>query len=74
MLIGIVGLILVAVFGNIGYYEFMYKKPIKKDKDLIPGYTLLIRRRKKKLVGTFNSIGDSDTKSGTGSVDDFNGH
>lgn len=74
MLIGIIGLVVFALFSNIGYYEFMYRKPIKKDKNLIPGYTILVRGRKKKLVGTFNDVGDSDAKPGIGPVDDFNGH
>jgi hypothetical protein len=71
MLVGMIGLIVLALFSNIGYYEYMYKKPVKNDKDLISDYLVLTRKRKK-LVGTFNGVGDLEEKSGTPDVDDFN--
>ena len=71
MLIGALGLVFIAFYSNILYYEFMHIKKPKKDKDLVPAYFLL-KRRKKKLVGTFNDVGDNDTKPGVGVVDDFN--
>lgn len=72
MLIGLLGAIFVALWINILYYETMYRKPIKKDKDLIPAYTRLERKRKKRLFETFNDSGVSEGKPGIGPVDDFN--
>lgn len=45
MIIGMLGLIVVALFCNIGYYEYYYLKPIKKDQDLMKGYLELYRSK-----------------------------
>lgn len=45
MIIGMLGLIVVALFINIGYYEYMYKKPSKPDHDVMTGYLRLYRAK-----------------------------
>lgn len=50
MIIGMLGLIVVALFANIGYYEYMYIKRPKKDLDLTKGYFNLDRIRRGKRV------------------------
>jgi hypothetical protein len=72
MLIGMIGLIAIALFGNILYYEFMHFRKPKKDKNLIPAYVDVTRKRKKRVYDTFNGSGGSEGKPGTGDSDDFN--
>jgi hypothetical protein len=45
MIIGMLGLIVLALFGNILYYEYMYRKPVEKDQDVMKGYLELYRRK-----------------------------
>lgn len=45
MMIGMLGLIVLVLFANIWYYEYQYRKPIKRDVDLIGPYFILERVR-----------------------------
>lgn len=50
MIIGMLGLIVVALLVNIGYYEYMYIKRPKKDLDIITGYVEMDRVRRGKRI------------------------
>lgn len=43
MIIGMFGLIIVALFANVWYYEYWYKKPIDKETSIVSGYRELVR-------------------------------
>ncbi len=45
MIIGMLGLIVFALFANIIYYEFMHIKRPREDIDLTKGYFRLVRFR-----------------------------
>lgn len=45
MVIGMLGLIVIALFANIGYYEYRFPKDIEKDNDVMAGYLELYRRK-----------------------------
>jgi len=45
MIIGVLGLIVVALFCNIGYYEFWYRKDPKPEIDVMKPYLELYRRK-----------------------------
>lgn len=45
MLIGMLGLVVLGVFSNILYYEYMVIKTKTPDKDLMSGYLDLYRKK-----------------------------
>lgn len=50
MLLGMLGLIVLALFCNIGYYEFMHIKRSSKDVDLTKAYFALDRIKRGRQV------------------------